>query len=310
MDTQKRRNLFLAHGFLPIDAGSYPLYRQYAENGRLQEKSAVIISVWSGSNQGLYRIIRGVLCSVFFFDHRDPYFVLHGEEGADALEPVIDELYGLAEEAAFSRFRIECIDESVLSGYTLIDGYAKRVEYLEKDNEYVYQTKELLNLDGRHNYKKRSFYRKFSQMADLSIVPMTRDNIGLSGEVEKAWCSSHDCAYCRSFYGCEKEALNRMAGIFDEKRHGGLVAFKGDKPAGYIIGENMNSGLAFLYFGKGTIPQLYAYLIYVCFNRYLQADRINLSDDLGMEGLRTFKRELSRYEQWHRYSISYTRKSA
>jgi hypothetical protein len=269
--------------------------------------------VWYATNLGLSQGIGNILSSVFFFERREPYFVLHGEEaGIDLqpvhLQPVIDELYALAEEAEFPRFRVECIDENALSGYILVEGYVKKVEYLERDSEYVYQTGELLNLDGRRNHKKRSFCRRFAQMPELAILPLTRDNIGLSGEVEKTWCADHDCSYCRSFYGCEKDALDRMAEIFDETRHGGLIALEGEKPAGYIIGEKINDGLAFLYFGKGNIQQLYAYLIYVCFNKYIRADRINISDDLGMEGLRTFKQELSRHEQWRRYSISYVRK--
>jgi hypothetical protein len=147
-------------------------------------------------------------------------------------------------------------------------------------------------------------------MTDLSFVPVNKDNFFLCREVEKTWCAEHDCVYCRSFYGCEKEALELMAEIFDEKRHFGLVAVAEGRSAGYVICQKMSETLAFLYFGKGNLPQLYAHLIHKTFDEYIHTEYMNISDDLGMKGLRIFKKELSKHELWPRYGCIYSRSSA
>jgi hypothetical protein len=301
------RAYFLDHGFLPAGTESYALFSRYEAGNMLQEKSAVIACTWAASSRALYTILEDWLCCVFFFDIRPPYFILYRGGSSVSLQYIIDRLYPLSLEAGLKDFHLECIEKESLKDYLLVDGYEKKVSCLEQDNEYAYKVKDLVNLTGRLNYKKRNTHKKFSEMADLSIVPLNKNNFAFCHEVEKAWCGEHDCAYCRSFYGCEKEALELMAEIFDENRHFGLVAVADGKPAGYIICQKMNETLAFLYFGKGNLQQLYAYLIHKTFDEYIHADYMNISDDLGMKGLRTFKNELSRHELWPRYGCSYSK---
>jgi hypothetical protein len=301
------RTHFLNHGFLPVGTDAYDLFSRYEDGNILQEKSAVIACAWALSSRALYAVLEDWLCCVFFFDIRTPYFVLYRGQSSVPLQRIIDKLYILSMESGLKEFRVECIERRLLKDYLLVGGYEKKVSCLERDNEYVYKTDELLNLTGRFNYKKRTTCKKFSKMTDLSIVPVNKSNFALCREVEKTWCEEHDCAHCRSFYGCEKEALELMAEIFDENRHFGLVAVAKDRPAGYTICQKINESLAFLYFGKGNMQQLYAYLIYKTFEKYVQAECMNISDDLGMKGLRTFKNELSRHELWPRYSCVYSR---
>jgi hypothetical protein len=300
------RTYFLDHGFLPVGAESYDLFSRYEDGNMLQEKSAVIACTWALSSGALYTIIEDWLCCVFFFDIRPPYFVLHQGGSSVSLQHIIDRLYRLSRKSGLKDFRVECIEKKFLKDYLFIDGYEKKVSFLEQDNEYAYKTKDLINLTGRLNYKKRNTCKRFSEMADFSVVPLNKNNFSLCHDVEKNWCREHDCAYCRSFYGCEKEALELMAEIFDESRHFGLVAVAEGKPTGYIICQKMGGALAFVYFGKGNLQQLYAYLIHKTFAEYVHAEYMNISDDLGMKGLRTFKKELSRHELWVRYSCTYS----
>jgi hypothetical protein len=304
------RAYFLDHGFLPVGTESYALFSRYEDGNMLQEKSAVIACTWALSSLALYAIIEDWLCCVFFFGMRPPYFILYRNAGSAPLQRIIDRLYFLSRESGLKDFRVECIEKKFLKEHLLVEGYEKKVFCLEQDNEYAYKVKDLVNLTGRLNYKKRNTRKKISEMTDLAIVPMTRNNFSLCHEVEKTWCGEHDCAYCRSFYGCEKEALELMAEIFDESRHFGLVAAAEGRPAGYLICQKMSETLAFLYFGKGNLPQLYSYLIHKTFDEYIHADYMNISDDLGMKGLRTFKKELSKHELWPRYGCTYSKSFA
>jgi hypothetical protein len=309
-EIKSARAYFLDHGFFPAGTESYALFSRYEAGSMLQEKSAVIACTWALSSQALYTILEDWLCCVFFFAARPPYFILHRGASSVPLQHIIDQLYALSQKSGLKEFRLECIEKGSLKEYLLIGGYEKKISCLEQDNEYAYKTKDLINLAGRHNYKKRNTCKKFSETADFSVVPLNKNNFSLCHDVEKNWCGEHDCGYCRSFYGCEKEALELMAEIFDENRHFGLVAAAEGKPVGYIICQKMNESLAFLYFGKGNMQQLYAYLIYKTFAEYIHAEYMNISDDLGMKGLRIFKNELSRHELWPRYSCTYSKSFA
>jgi hypothetical protein len=299
------RTYFLNNGFLPVGTESYSIFSGYEDGNTLQEKSAVIICSWASSSMALYAVLDGWLCCIFFFDIRTPYFVLHRGSGSVSLRQIIDRLYGLSQKSGLEDFRIECIEKKSLKDYLHVDGYEKKVSFLDQDNEYAYKTTDLINLAGRPNYKRRNTHKKFSGMTDLLVVRIDKNNFALCHEVEKTWCKKHDCAYCRSFYGCEKKALESMAEIFDDSRHFGLVAFVEGKPSGYIICQKMSESLAFLYFGKGNLRQLYAYLIHKTFEEHMHAEYMNISDDLGMKGLQIFKRELGVHVLWERYSCTY-----
>jgi hypothetical protein len=305
-EIQDARTYFLDHGFLPVTSENYALFSRYENGNMLQEKSAVIACTWFPSSRALYTILDDWLCCVFFFDARAPYFVLYRGDSSVPLQRIIDSLYALSRKSGLNDFRVECIEKRFLEDHLFVDGYEKEIFCLEQDNEYAYKTKDLISLTGRPNYKKRNTCKNFSEMADFSIVPLNKNNFSLCHDVEKNWCAEHNCAYCRSFYGCEKEALEVMAEIFDESRHFGLAAIVEGAPEGYIICQKMSETLAFVYFGKGNQRQLYAYLIHKTFKEYVHAEYMNISDDLGMKGLRIFKKELSKHELWPRYGCSYS----
>jgi hypothetical protein len=169
----------------------------------------------------------------------------------------------------------------------------------------VYSVKDLLDFSGRHNHKKRQMYNKLAQTEGLSFVPVSALNIGSCLEVESQWCAQRDCTECRSHYGCEKEALALMAELYDSQCHSGILGLIDGKPAGYVLCQKMNEKWAFVYFCKGTIPHFFSFLIYKTFEGHMDVLSINLNDDLGIPGMRNFKRRLGPYEQLRRYSISY-----
>jgi hypothetical protein len=154
-ETQGIRTYFLNHGFRPVGAESYALFSRYEDGNMLQEKSAVIACTWALSGRALYTIIEDWLCCVFFFEIRPPYFVLYRGGSSVSLQHILDSLYRLSRKSGLKDFRVECIEKRVLKDYLLIDGYEKEVSFLEQDNEYAYKTKDLINLTGRLNYKKR-----------------------------------------------------------------------------------------------------------------------------------------------------------
>ncbi|MDR2634093.1 MAG: phosphatidylglycerol lysyltransferase domain-containing protein [Treponema sp.] len=303
-------DFFQQQGFVPADQASYPIFKGYEQDSRLQERSAAIIASWSIEFNGLYKIISGYLCSVYFFRDSPVYFIIHRPQGSVAysLQQIVDRLYDLVRSIGLPALRVFAVEDRFLKEYKAINGYDIQVEYKEKNSAYVYRTKDLLELSGSINYYKRKRLKNFLDNPSVSLHPLTKANVHLCLEIEKQWCKAQDCEYCESFCGCEKKALGIMVSLFDERVQKGLLCYYEGIPAGYIICEKGNTEVAFLYFGKGIIPGLFVYLIYTMFSRYItDAEYMDINDDMGNSGLRQFKSHLSAHELWRKYLCTFTK---
>jgi hypothetical protein len=314
------RRFFRDRGFVPVDAEAYQLFRHFARYSLLQEMSAPIIASWSFAYHGLYRIVGGCLCTVYFHDEKPVYFTLHRVPDLSCnaavntnLTRVIDTLYGLCHEAGLPHLQIRFIDEQYLGEFREIPGYHIETLRRPQDDEYAYRVADLLELSGTVNFYKRKRIRRCAALPGMSLRPMTNANVGDCLIIEDRWCKgdgSHpgkDCAYCASFGGCERDALDRMVGLFDEKVHQGLLLYVGDEPSGYVICEQISEKLAFLYFGKAVMEGFFVFLIYHMFRDHLTGvEYMNINEDMGSPGLQLFKSHLSAHELWPKYICTYT----
>jgi hypothetical protein len=335
------RSFFLDRGFLPADRQAYPVFRRYTQYSLLQEMSASIIASWSFVYHGLYKIIGGCLCAVYFYEGKPVYCTLHREPGDGAashgaggaartarasLARVIDILYGLCREAGLPFLQIRFIDEQYLAEFRGIPGYCIETQRRPQDDEYAYRVTDLLELSGAVNFYKRKRIRRCTALegalegtlegavGGISLRPITNANVKVCLAIEDRWCygdSSHpgkDCEYCASFGGCERKALQTMVELFDERVHQGLFLYVGEEPAGYMICERISEKLAFLYFGKAVMEGFFVYLIYHMFRDYLTGvEYMNINEDMGSPGLRLFKSHLSVHDLWPKYICTYTR---
>jgi len=305
-------NFFVKEGFLQLDNNSYPLLQKYSHCSLLQEKSAVLYLIWYNNprynNVVLYRIINECLCSVFFFTGQEIYWTIHRPQENEAypLQPVINTIFELCKKAGLPLLQIKFIDEHLLAEYQAVHGYTIQTTWSIDNSEYAYKIKDLINLEGPDNYYKRKRIKKFLSFQNIFVRPITNEDVQLCLEIEDAWCKDHDCVYCGSFMGCEKKALEALISIFDDTLHKGLFLFNGETPSGYIICEQINKKLSFLYFGKSTMDDGFMYLIYIMYRDFLtDSEYMNISEDMGHQGLRRFKKLLSAYELWHKYIVTY-----
>jgi hypothetical protein len=267
--------------------------------------SVVMLIVWRYNYFGLYKIIHGYLCSVFFYEGRDIYFTIHApEEPKYSLSAIVEQLEDLCRKNGVSSLQIKFVEERFLPEYRSLGPI--KAAYSDDNGEYAYKVSDLVDLSGQANYYKRKRVKKIASMEGVSLRPITAANIRLCEEIETEWCANQDCAYCESFTGCEKKVIEAFFDIFDEKLHKGLLLYLGEKPVGYIICEKISEKLSFLYFGKANVQDGFVYLIYMMFKEYLtDVEYMNISEDMGHLGLRRFKRLLSAYELWHKYIVTF-----
>jgi hypothetical protein len=299
---------FQGQGFLPIDKTSYPLFKKHESRNSLQEAGAVMLVTWSYNYRGLYRLIHGYLCAVYLYEGRPVYCTIHRplEDSAYSLQQIVDVLFELFREGGFPFLQVRMIEEQFVKEYETLEGYKITTECREDSDEYIYRIEDLLKLSGESNYYKRKRLKVCFAEPGISLRPMTRGNVCLCLKIEEEWCGRRDCGYCASFYGCEKQALKTMVDIFDEEYHRGLLLYQYEKPVGYIICERINEKLAYLYYGKANLPGFFVYMIYMMFKEYLTGvEYMNISEDMGHEGLRRFKSKLGPHEKKKKYFCTY-----
>ncbi|GHT49191.1 hypothetical protein FACS1894102_3530 [Spirochaetia bacterium] len=296
-------------GFKPVNRDSYNIFKKFEGDNLLEERTATIITAWSPENHGLYKVIDGYLCALFFLKTKPEYFIVYRTPGTNEnLQMIIDKLYCIAKNVGLPDLRIEAIENRFLKAYTTdITGYNIETFFNKNDSEYAYKIEDLTNLDGSINYYKRKRVNLYCDREDVRLEPMTKQNVELVKEIEKKWCeASSDCDECRSYYGCEKHAIDEMVLFFDENIHTGLIGYEGDLPVAYIICERVNKNVSYTYFGKGIDDNFFVYIIYMLFKTYINdTDYMNIGEDLGEFGLRFFKRKLSLNELWERHCCIY-----
>jgi hypothetical protein len=299
---------------------SYPLFRDFKGVPILSELTPAVSTFWTLSFNELYRFIDGCLVTVFFFDGMEPYIEVTwpGSLGSgtaaipgDRLRGLVETLYDLALAAGLPALRLYAVEERFLEQFTGVPGFTVRAEYHEDHSEYVYKMADIVNLSGGINHKKHTHLNKFLNRGDITLVPMDNANRRLFLDVEREWCASQDCALCSAFAGCELRALEIMGEIYDDRYFHGLLAYADAKLSGYLVWEERDEGRSYLHFGKGTIQNLFVYLIYLLAREGAQDTArtgiLNINEDMGKEGLRRFKRHLGLYGQWRKYLCTYVK---
>jgi hypothetical protein len=303
---------FRKQGFLPVDTESYPVFRNYEQgDNRLGELTAVVAVVWGFAYHAVYKVIQGYLCSLWFHGEDSAYFEILRAEGKPAcsLQQLVDILYNLCMEAGLPFLQIYAIEERFLEEYEALKGYAIRSEYSDDHSEYAYRIRDLLELSGGINFYKRKRIKKCVDMSNISVYPLTGENIYTCLAIQEAWCHNQECSFCHSFAGCEKQALELMTAIFEEHVYKGLLLYHDELPIGYVICEKRDDKVVFLYFGKATVPDFFVYLIYMIVKiHFPDLEYLNINEDMGNKGLRQFKAHLSAHDLWRKYTCTFMRK--
>jgi hypothetical protein len=302
-------DFFRGEGFLPADKSAFPLLIDHQGGTPLAETSAALIAAWSFNYNGLYKIIDGFLSIAYFCEGLPVYFTLHRPSGTDkgALRRIVDTLYDLSRRAELPFLQIRCVEERFLKDFETIDGYDIHIEYHDNDSEYGYKTENFLDLKGTVNLNKRQRLTKLFKQKNISFRPITKKEAGLCLDIEDEWCRDKDCEYCKSFIGCEREALEVMVDVYDDRFYKGLFLCCDGIMKGYGIGEIINPSVGMVYFAKSPVQNYFLYVLYMMTKTFFSGlEYVNLDSDIGNKGIRMFKTHLGVYELWRKYICTYT----
>jgi len=299
---EKARTYLLGSGFAHADKESHAVIRNFNADNLFYEMTACSTVTWSDELSTLYKIIDGFLCNVDFYLDGEISFSIRRPSAPHNLQHIVDTLYDISLKAGLGKLPVWAVEERFIDDYRRIKGYRIEINYDDAVSEYVYSAESLLNLSGGIHINKRQTLKKYLNIPDVSVQTITKENVKLCLDIENRWCGLQDCNLCRSFAGCSKKSLEVMIDIFDDTVYHGILGLVDGIPSGYLIFEETNKNTAYIHFAKSAIQNFSVFLYYTVVRRYLSNVKyINIGADLGIPGLRQFKRRLGVHELRKKY---------
>ncbi len=171
---------------------------------------------------------------------------------------------------------------------TVFDPEQFEIQFNAGDADYLYTVEKMSTYKGRHLHKKRNLLKQFHQAYAHDARPLTNERLDEARFILKEWLATSASGEDESDYGPCLEALNR----YEELVLCGGIYYADNEPAGFVLGEELNSESFVLHFAKARtrFKGIYQYM----FNNFAtilppKYKYLNLEQDLDKENLRVFK---------------------
>ena len=165
---------------------------------------------------------------------------------------------------------------------------------LDRDNsDYVYRVEDLRTLRGKDYHGKRNFARRFAELYNPEVRPLTGALAPECIHIQEHWLEGQrNNESARD----ESTALIKALRHFDELGLQGVAIFAGDSLVAFAIGEPLNPSTLVEHFEKALqeYTGAYQYLLQAFAQSIPESfTLLNREQDMGIEGLRRAK------ESWH-----------
>jgi hypothetical protein len=178
---------------------------------------------------------------------------------------------------------------------------------LDRDqSDYIYLTKDLIQLEGRKYHRKRNHIKQFKEKYSYQYIPLTSEWISECLRLKTEWC---DLRHCEVIPGLANEsvAIKEAFTHFEQLGvKGGAILINGKLEA-FALGEPLNPETVVIHIEKANpaYEGLYT-LINQAFleNEWSGYTYVNREQDLGEEGLRKAKESYFPHHMIHKYIIA------
>lgn len=177
----------------------------------------------------------------------------------------------------------------------------------ENQNDYVYEISDFINLSGKAVQKKRSQYNQFVQNHNWSYAEISEDNLKDCMEVTEDWCNRKNCSDC--MYACEKEIIRSLLLNWHKYPCKGGIIYIDKIPQAFLICECVGDMVMGYHQKTRAAIKGLSFAIYIetMKNTFSNYKYFNFGPDLGIPGLRQFKRQFKPFERISKYSLKFTK---
>lgn len=282
--------------FENITPSSFANCAKYIKREKINEYGIIPTCAYSKTVDGQFLIYDDCLVEKVFEQGRLS-FVFAGED-----KRIISAIKKVKEE--YGEITVDYVDEKkkdlILSEFK----DAKVFKADEGQSDYLYEISSFLNLSGKAVRHKRENYNKFLKSGEFIYKELIKENFKDCLLVCRNWCLKRDCLNCE--YACEYNVLSYIYENFDLLPVKGAIIYINSSPAAFFIGEIVGDTL--MGYHQKTLHNTYTgigYAIYIeaLKNTFSDIKYFNMGPDIGIEGLKQFKRQFKPYTLLDKYSM-------
>lgn len=162
------------------------------------------------------------------------------------------------------------------------------VSYVEGESDYLYLTEKMASFQGKQYVRHRNHLSQFFSAYKPEFQAISRGNAHQAMDVLEGWQSDSALATNKTDFLQCREALEKFSGL----DLWGTLYYIENKPAGFIIGEPLNSETFVLHFAKALKKYhgIYEFMFNDTARRLPpQYKFLNLEEDMGNKNLRRTK---------------------
>ena len=279
--------------FKPVSLEYAEQMALYIKDERINEYGITPTFTYSGADNAHFCIKDGCLITKFF-DEGEYFYCISGNE--NNFSHIINELKS---------------QEGKIQLYNLTKGKCDLLQSIFENAkihhkgtdqaDYLYEITDFLNLSGKKSRHKRENYNKFINNYDFVYKELTKENFRDCFSVLTKWCKTKQCVFCE--YACEHAVLSYIYEHYDKLPVKGGIMYENNMPIAFFIGEVVGDCL--MGYHQKTLHGYtgigYAIYIEAIRNSFPDCRYFNLGPDIGIEGLRQFKRQFKPYELVNKY---------
>ncbi|MBP1748383.1 MAG: hypothetical protein H6Q52_922 [Deltaproteobacteria bacterium] len=181
------------------------------------------------------------------------------------------------------------------------------VEERREHFDYVYLTRELIDLPGNRNRNKRNHINQFFRAYESYVYEeLNERHIEAALGLQEKWCLLRRCEEDLNLLG-EWDAIREILNNYRALEVAGAVIVVGGEVKAFTLGEPLSGDMALIHIEKADpgIPGLYQLINQqFCARRWNTMKFINREQDLGIPGLREAKLSYNPDHFIKKYSIS------
>ena len=162
------------------------------------------------------------------------------------------------------------------------------VSYEDSESDYIYLTEKMANFKGKQYVRHRNHLKQFFSLYAPQDEPISTTNFHRAMMVLKEWQNNSRTAADKTDFEQCREALENISGL----ALWGTIYYINDNPAGFIIGEELNSETFCLHFAKasGKYHGIYEFMFNDTAKKMQPKYKyLNLEEDMGDKNLRRTK---------------------
>ena len=181
------------------------------------------------------------------------------------------------------------------------------VEERREHFDYVYLTRDLIELPGNKNRNKRNHINQFFRAYEsYTYEELNERHIEAALSLQEKWCLLRRCEEDLNLLG-EWDAIREILNNYQALEVAGAVIIVGGEVKAFTLGEPLSGDMTLIHIEKADpgIPGLYQLINQqFCARRWNAVKFINREQDLGIPGLREAKLSYNPDHFIKKYSIT------